>query len=123
MGLDMWLTKRKKVTREDELMYWRKANQIRGWFRDNVDGFTDNAPVVVPKEKLEELLHVCEEVLEYESREVSEKLLPTTVGFFFGSDDYDEYYYDDVERTADMPKRLLKDFDFDNYEVVYDEWY
>ena len=55
MGLDMWLTKRKKVTQEDELMYWRKANQIRGWFCNNVDGFTDNASVVVPKEKLEEL--------------------------------------------------------------------
>ncbi len=123
MGLDMWLTKRKKSTRDDNLMYWRKANQIRGWFCDNLDGFTDCAPIVVPKEKLEELLNVCEEVLAVRTEENSKWLLPTTEGFFFGSTDYDEYYYDDVEMTAETLRKLLKDFDFENYEVVYDEWY
>ena len=123
MGLDMWLTKRKKPTTKDNLMYWCQANQIRGWFRDNVDGFNDNGTVVVPKEKLEELLNVCEEVLAVRTEENSKWLLPTTDGFIFGSTDYDEDYYDDVERTAEMLRNLIKDFDFDNYEVVYDEWY
>lgn len=123
MGLDMWLTKRKKVTPDDELIYWRKANQIRGWFYNNIDGFKDNESVVIPKEKLEELLHVCETVLEYKSEKVSKELLPTTDGFFFGSRDYNEWYYEDVEETASKLRDILKNVDFNKYEVVYDEWY
>ncbi len=123
MGLDMWLHKRKKISSDDELIYWRKANQIRGWIQNNVDGFVDNGSVVVPKEKLEELLHVCKTVLEYESENVSKELLPVTSGFFFGSNEYDEWYYNDVEETATQLEKILQTFDFDNYEVVYDEWY
>ena len=123
MGLDMWLHKRKKISSDDELIYWRKANQIRGWIQNNVDGFVDNGSVVVPKEKLEELLHVCKTVLEYESENVSKELLPVTSGFFFGSNEYDEWCYNDVEETATQLEKILQTFDFDNYEVVYDEWY
>lgn len=123
MGLDMWLHKRKKISSDDELIYWRKANQIRGWIQNNVDGFVDNGSVVVPKEKLEELLHVCKTVLEYQSENVSKELLPVTSGFFFGSNEYDEWYYNDVEETAIQLEKILQTFDFNNYEVVYDEWY
>ena len=32
MGLDMYLYKKVKNAKKQEVAYWRKANQIRGWF-------------------------------------------------------------------------------------------
>lgn len=121
MGLDMWLKKRPK--KEEELMYWRKANQIRGWIADHVTGFNDNGETVVAKEDLEELLKVCESVIEHKSEQYSASVLPVTSGFFFGSNEYDDYYYEDVSDTIDVLKEILENVDFDNYDVVYEEWY
>ena len=45
MGLDMYLTKRRRGSdAEQELVaYWRKANQIHGWFERNLaDGYIEN---------------------------------------------------------------------------------
>lgn len=39
---------------------------------------------------------------------VAEHLLPTTDGFFFGSTDYDEWYYEDLVDTVRQLKEALK---------------
>ena len=47
-------------------------------------------------------------------------------GFFFGSTDYDNYYYDDVETVRDYVKyKLLPEFDtLEEEENIYFEiWY
>jgi len=44
------------------------------------------------------------------------ELLPTTSGFFFGSTDYNEYYYQDIEETAKMIKGLLAEPDNGEFE-------
>lgn len=49
-----------------------------------------------------------------------ENLLPTTSGFFFGSTDYDKYYFNDVEDCYNQMSNLLKDFDEEN-EVIFVE--
>lgn len=50
---------------DEEVMYWRKANHIHGWFVDNVqDGEDDCGNYHVSWEKLGELLRVCERVME-----------------------------------------------------------
>lgn len=121
MGLDMWLHKRPKV--EDEITYWRKANQIRGWFANNVDNFEDNGETVIPKEKVKELLTVCDEVLKHRSEKYSKEVLPVTSGFFFGSEEYDDDYYDEVAHTAEVLRDVLYTVDFDRYDLVYSEWY
>ena len=121
MGLDMWLHKRPKE--EEEIAYWRKANQIRGWFAENLEGFDDNGETNVPIEKVKELLEICDEVLKRRSAEYSEEVLPTTIGFFFGSQEYDEDYYKDVEETANILREILATFDFENNYLVYEEWY
>lgn len=36
---------------------------------------------------------------------VAHKLLPTTSGFFFGGTDYDEYYWQDIQETAEMLRK------------------
>ena len=39
----------------------------------------------------------------------AEELLPAQSGFFFGSTEYDEWYYQDLEYTIPLLKKILKD--------------
>jgi hypothetical protein len=93
--------------------YWRKANQIHGWFVHNVqDGEDDCKSYYVSRENLQELVDLCRKVLA--NRELAAELLPPNQGFFFGGYEYDDYYFDELQRTADELTTLL--------EAVDDEW-
>lgn len=85
------------------LMQWRKANAIHKWFVDNVQyGNDDCTQYCVPDEKLQQLKEKCEEALKYKNADDKAPLnniLPTTEGFFFGSTEYDEYYFEELEET------------------------
>lgn len=87
--------------------YWRKANHIHKWFVDNVQDGEDNcAEYYVSKEKLKDLLKLCKDSLE--NKDMAQQLLPTSSGFFFGSTDYDEYYYQDIEDTIKIIEPLIE---------------
>ena len=87
--------------------YWRKANAIHKWFVDNVQsGNDDCGSYEVPREKLVELLNICNQIIE--RPELGEQLLPTQSGFFFGTVDYDEYYIEDIKDTVQIILRALK---------------
>lgn len=126
MGLDMYLHRRKIGSNElpePEICYWRKANQIRKWIVTHT-GYDEKADVaihVLTKEQIEALLCDCQKVLENHS--LASQIMPTSSGFFFGSCDYDEYYFDVLERTADELKSILLDTDFNTHEIVYYEWW
>lgn len=94
---------------EVELMYWRKANAIHRWFVDNVqEGVDECQKSWVTVEQLYALRDTCNAVLA--DRTQAETLLPAQKGFFFGGTEYDESYFDDVERTlAWLDKLLFKD--------------
>lgn len=84
--------------------YWRKANHIHNWFVQNVqDGEDDCGQYRVTREQLMELEELCRKVSKDGTGEVAGELLPISTGFFFGSEQYDEYYFEDTDRTA---KRL-----------------
>lgn len=107
---------------EAEVMYWRKANAIHRWFVDNVqDGVDECQESYINSEKLSELRDVCRTVLEDRSR--AAELLPVQSGFFFGGTEYNEWYFEYVERTLKWLDGLLfKDtFDekFKNWEFYY----
>lgn len=90
-----------------EAGYWRKANMIHDWFVKNVqDGEDECRPHYVGREQLEELRDLCKQVLE--NREKASELLPTASGFFFGSTDYDEYYFQDLEQTVEIIDAALE---------------
>lgn len=97
--------------------YWRKVNSVHNWFVKNVqDGVDECQRASVSREQLAELLQACEIVIADATK--AEELLPPSAGFFFGSTDLDQYYYEDLKRTAKMLNRLLtsdrlKDFDFE----------
>lgn len=86
--------------------YWRKANAIHRWFVQNVQDGADNCqPFYVSEENLEALRDECKAVLA--DRDDAASLLPTQSGFFFGSTDYDEYYFQDLERTVEICEAAL----------------
>ena len=89
-----------------EAAYWRKANHIHKWFVEHVqDSVDDCKEYYVSTDTLEELVTICEDVLKDHS--LAQELLPTESGFFFGSTDYDEYYYADIQDTIKMIKPLI----------------
>lgn len=90
--------------------YWRKANHIHNWFVLNVQrGEDDCKEYYVGVDKLKELISVCAEVLLNKDDKVfCEDLLPTGDGFFFGSTEYGEWYFDDVQYTYDRLKEIVE---------------
>ena len=118
--------------------YWRKANQIHRWFVQNVQqGNDDCGTYYVGREQLMTLRNLCQKVLDstrlvpgqvhagtqftqegmeemYEEGEVldvpeiAKKLLPTQGGFFFGSTDYDQWYWQELEDTVKQLDRALQ---------------
>lgn len=133
MGLDMYLSKRAYVRRDERNQlritglkrkfdgsnvrciiehagYWRKANQIHNWFVQNVQRSRDDChEYPVSRDQLKELLGLVDEVLADHSK--SGKLLPTVEGFFFGSTEYDEWYFSDLEETKKILTEALADED------------
>ena len=99
---------------EFEVMYWRKVNAIHQWFVDNVQNGDDNCEeYYVTRETLEKLITTIEHVLE--NKDDAEKLLPTTEGFFFGSDEMDDYYWDQLHETRWTLKEAIEKHPQDDY--------
>ena len=100
-----------------EAMYWRKANAIHYWFVQNVQGGEDDCREYrVPREQLKSLVGVCEEVLSDPSK--ADDLLPPSEGFFFGSTEIDDWYWDDIKATIGTIKRMLENTP-DDWEFYY----
>lgn len=119
------------------VIQWRKANMIHKWFVDNIQRGNDDCGLYdVLAEDLVKLHDTCKEVLEstrlvdadvvngkrFENGEWVDnlergkiledptkaiELLPTTDGFFFGSTDYDQWYWWDVQHTQRKLDKLL----------------
>jgi hypothetical protein len=87
--------------------YWRKSNQIHAWFINTyAEGVDDCKPVHLGERgRLRELRDLCQQVLDDHSK--AEELLPVGEGFFFGSYDYNEYYFSDLENTIEQLDKLL----------------
>ncbi len=88
-----------------EVAYWRKSNAIHNWFVKNVqDGVDDCGNYYVSRDKLKELIALIQEVLD--NKQSANKNLPTASGFFFGSTDIDEYYFEDLKYSLDTLKKV-----------------
>lgn len=104
--------------------YWRKANAIHKWFVDNCqDGNDDCKDYYVSEDDLKKLKETCEFVLAFrgttdEKKVVSENL-PPCEGFFFGSTDIDEYYFQDLEETIKIVEKALKEIEENDAEIYY----
>ena len=96
------------VSRETsyQVGYWRKANHIHKWFVDTcANGEDDCNRIYLSIAQVEELLSLCKQV--QADHTLAPSLLPTQEGFFFGSTDYDDYYFEDIKHTIEIIKPLL----------------
>lgn len=101
-----------------EAAYWRKSNQIHKWFVDNVqEGKDDCNEYRVPVKKLRELLTLCKKVLR--NREEAQELLPPQEGFFFGSTEVNDWYFQDIKDTVKMLTKALKGVKDDDYDTEF----
>ncbi len=126
MGLDMMLYRKnfnQSGNERDlkEVMYWRKANAIHEWFVSNVqDGIDECEPHDVTVGQLTELRNLCTAVIIDNS--LAEELLPTTSGFFFGSTDYDNWYFENLKETVEALDCILIDSSPDDIFVYRSSW-
>lgn len=98
-----------------EALYWRKANAIHSWFVKNCqDGEDDCGNYWVGREQLEELRQLILEVLD--TKDASK--LPPQAGFFFGSTEVDEWYWQDLRNTVEGLERVMVEFP-DDWEFEY----
>lgn len=85
--------------------YWRKANAIHRWFIQNCANDEDDCrEMSVSYDQLMELKRLCQQVLD--DHDKAPELLPTQEGFFFGSTEYDEYYFDDLKHTIEILNKV-----------------
>jgi len=104
--------------------YWRKANAIHKWFVDNVQDGNDDCSLEseVTKEKFEALFVAV--MSELSIRDGNAELgnpgdfLPCQPGFFFGSYEYNEWYYESLEYTRDLVDDILKNWP-DTFDINY----
>lgn len=104
------------VSRED--MYYRKVNCLYAYFNDRLE----DEQCLVTKADVEDIIDRAKNVLLAHDEETSAQLLPTQSGFFFGSTEYDEYYYDDIADVYKDFTKYLEDWTDDTIGWVYFSW-
>lgn len=124
------------LLRREEIGYWQGANQVHGWFVDNVQkGVDDRQEYYVNRTQLGNLLASVQEVLDnsalvlarssegtswydamlsgiddgyvIENPATAKDYLPTREGFFFGSLAYDQQYLDQLRYTKNILREAL----------------
>lgn len=118
MGLDMNLYNKNN----EEVMYWRKANQIRGWLVSHKiieedDNCTDR---LVTVQNLKDLIEDCNKVLA--NHELAEEIMPTTSGFFFGGTGFDEWYFEELKDTVEKLQPIVDAAKEDDH-FIYSDWW
>lgn len=81
-------------------------------------------PLKITLEDCKELLDRCNKVLS--NHDLAEELLPTKEGFFFGSTEYDDYYYEQVQHTqVYLTVSIIPAFKNlkENELITFDIWY
>lgn len=97
------------VTVTERVGQWRKANQIHKWFVDNVqDGDDDCKRYYVSWELLLKLKAECQVAIDAKDA----TSLPPQSGFFFGSTEVDDYYWENLRETISIIDRLDPDGEY-----------
>lgn len=108
----------------EDVGYWRKFNALHQWFVNNCqNGVDDCKEYYVGDEQLEELFDICKRIKKDNS--LADELLPAQGGFFFGTTEYDNWYFSDIDNTIKILKPLIAlnkkiDKKQENNERVYD---
>lgn len=101
----------------EDFAYWRKANHIHKWFVDNIQGGKDDCgDYRLAGCRLLELVDKCKIVREHPDK--ASELLPRQEGFFFGSNEYDEDYFNEIHNTI----KQLENINPDDVYIYHASW-
>lgn len=104
--------------------YFRKVNFIYGYFSTKL---VDEC-CIASKEDIDRLVNVCREVLTHHNTDedngvaYASENLPTHTGFFFGSYEYDDWYWSDVKDCIKQMSELSKTLKEGDMVLFYFSW-
>lgn len=98
--------------------YFRKVNCVYRFFQDRLEDEVCEAT----KEDIIEIMNCATKVLAAHNQETAEELLPTQAGFFFGSTDYDEWYYEGMKEILTQFGELLNRWQDDDSCFIIMSW-
>jgi len=99
----------------DDGMYLRKANAIHNYIVENHAGGVDECQIIeLSRNDLKTLWHVVKSVVN--DRSLAPERLPTSSGFFFGGTEYDDWYFDSLERFEKELDEMLKRDDWNHMQ-------
>lgn len=101
MGLDI------TISHDKHSYYFRKYNWLYGWVRRKLKlpELKNCEHYKLHRSMISELIDDITKVLSDNS--LAKKLLPTEDGFFFGSTEYDDWYFDDLRDAKEQLTQLL----------------
>ncbi|RAP49219.1 MAG: hypothetical protein BZ138_08055 [Methanosphaera sp. rholeuAM270] len=121
MGLDQWIN---YITDDGDVheFYYRKENWLRNWMEENtmLNSESNCEKIVIHPTQINELHQACEQVLD--NHELADELLPTQCGFFYGSTDYDEWYFEGVELVKNHMEEIMN-MEENVLIVTYEDWW
>ena len=85
--------------------YFRKVNFLFKYYEDRGKMY-DQCYAFTDVDDIDDIIDKCEQVLADHS--LAHSLLPTQSGFFFGSTDYDDWYFSDVKDCLKQMKKYRK---------------
>lgn len=104
----------------EEDIYLRKVNSIHGWVCLHGKEIIPGVGYVLTPTVFKSLVNLAKEVLRRKDLNFSKEILPTCSGFFFGSTEYNDWYYEDL---ADFIKDAENNIDLSetntNEKIIY----
>lgn len=143
MGLDMYMVrvdnKTCKPIKEggdivsfdsatEEVAYWRKQNMLHHFIlkQTGADPNMNCTYVEVPHEILCDFIVRANKILKARGNHresLAKELLPAQSGFFFGSTDYDKWYYQSLKNIRADFRKIIQSTNFINQTLYYSCWW
>lgn len=105
-----------------EVGYFRKVNFLLPFF-----GYEENCEdKEISLDEVKELAERCTKVLMHKGEDDeyhAKQLLPTQEGFFFGSTEYGDYYYDDVKEVGEWAIKVVEETDAEKDIIIMHCWW
>lgn len=129
MGLDSFVFRTGEENTEytddslEDVGYFRKVNFLHLWVEENLNnGESTNCEFIeIPKAKLDELIDSLRKVRNDNS--LAAELLPSCSRLFFGSINYDDWYFKNIDEALETFTKIKNTTDFNTQKVLYYSWW
>lgn len=108
---------------QEEIAYFRKFNALHLHIVECEETDDDNCRDFYFNPYIRTLKEICDEILIDKDPEKAHSLLHTGDGFFFGSTEYDEWYFEDVQKLHDVLVGILEEDPQLDHSYYYYAWY